>query len=197
MADSKVLDRVRKFINLAAGTGAEAEAAAWKACALIRQYGLDVINPVELNTTYDELAAAKNRVKELEAARVTATDPDDDLHTVLNPSWAANPFAARTPAQPGHTARVYTAPGPPTPSNYVPFVYGAPVQATAAPPQQQPPMTAPRHVAASKFNGKCSHCGKALAQGEPILWQKAVGVWCPTTSCYQDWAALKNINFTP
>lgn len=74
-----VLDRVRKLINLAASSNLkEAERAAYKACALIRDGGLDVCDPAEIDGIYKDLAETQAKVRQLEAP-LASPDPDDDL----------------------------------------------------------------------------------------------------------------------
>jgi hypothetical protein len=78
------LEKVRKLINLASSANQkEAERAAFKACALIRTYGLDVCDPDEIDGIFRKLADAESQVKQLAAK--TATDDEDDGYTIFPP----------------------------------------------------------------------------------------------------------------
>jgi hypothetical protein len=46
----------------------------------------------------------------------------------------------------------------------------------------------------AKFRGTCKKCGKKHDVGDAILWQKNVGSWCQTSSCYNDWLALQRFS---
>lgn len=156
---NQTLDRVRKLINLASSSNLkEAEVAAFRACALIRDYGLDIIDPDDIDAIYEENKALTAKVKELEAANTITED-----HT--SPLTMTGAYVHGATQWPSAAS-----------SGYVPY---------APPAQQQAPMT-PRPLAALRFAGQCRCCGKTINQGEPGLWIKGKGVWC-NDHCYDAW----------
>lgn len=170
-----VLDKVRKLINLAASPNLkEAERAAYKACALIREAGLDVCDPTEIDAIYKELATAQNTVRQLETHRSAPDDADDWLR-------ASGIFTGGF-----HTGGFQTA-NPPPPRTTAP-------RFTSSPTSTQPPMTHPVTISSSLFAGKCKFCQKPYQKGDRILWMKNVGSWCPTTDCYNNWKAAQAFN---
>lgn len=161
-----ILSRIRKFINLAANINQkEAERAAMAACALIRQHRLDVVDPDTIDQLYEQESTLKLKIKELEEA------PRDDVY--LPPSWG--------PTRASGSSGIAT--------------YSTQSFPNTSAPQAQPPMMTPVMMTKAKgglhWAADCKHCGTRLNQGDEGLWQKNVGVWCPHTSCYQDWRAAQ------
>lgn len=165
----KVLDRIRKFINLAASPNLkEAQNAAMQACALIRENGLDVVDPDKIDALYVRESDLQAKVKELEAAKLEVAKDTEWL-----PLTSGSMYHRTSTCQP------------------VGYYVGRPV--TTA----RPPMTAPVLLRKSKggvkYDGnKCLQCSKVLPVGEEALWQDKVGMWCPNTNCYQDWLVAQN-----
>lgn len=176
--DPKTLDKIRKLINLASSNNLqEAQQAAWRACALIREHGIDVVDPDTIDAVYQELSTAQAQLREKPSG--SAFDPaalgaqlGADFATALDAAalgdWAT--ISLKTPRGSRHTTQYHARP----------------------PKSQQPPpvqpMTAPIRLQ-QRFRTPCRYCGAVQAQGAEILWQKDVGTWCATTSCYQDWLA--------
>jgi hypothetical protein len=187
------VERIKAMIQQASSNQGDGQLAAWRACALIRKFGLDIVDPSLVDTLHKEIHTLR---AELEAAKAGMVDEDtgwqprpttppagvqglwtqtfQNLNTgAVGPSPFANPnwFGQQAP--------------PPTP---VP-------QAPPPPPGVGPggsPMMAPAYIASSKFAGKCKTCGKVIDVGDPVRWLKSIGVWCPTTSCYADWLNKQN-----
>jgi hypothetical protein len=176
----KTLDRVRKLIQQSASdTRAEAELAAYKACALIRRAGLEVVDPSELDGLLTENEELKRKVALLEAG----TTPDWDPVT-------AQAHQAFQSTQAFQTHSYYS-----TATMVQPM---GPWQAQVSQPTPPPPAMKHPVPLVSKYVVSCRHCGKRLGVGDPILWQKHVGVWCQTTDCYNNWqASLQPFNMNP
>lgn len=161
-----VIEKVRKLINLAASTNQrEAERAAFKACALIRDHGLDVCDPDVIDGVYKTQQQLEDQVRRLEAA----TESYDG-------GWAPSMKPLKNY---GHVAT----------STSVPLSGGVSApKYTAAPP----PMTVPVALkGGSKFDAICLQCGGHIKAGDPALWQKGKGMWHQTTDCYQKWVAAQ------
>lgn len=186
--------RIKAMIQQASSKQGDGQLAAWQACALIRKFGLDIVDPTLVDTLHKEIHGLK---AELEAAKAGFDDGGPvNVNTgssgwsqtaqvqqfwTQQPQGAPVPRAAPAPAtNPNWFAQTHQ-PAPPTPAPFVP----------PAPPASSP-MTAPVYIASSKFAGRCKHCGKTIDVGDPVRWQKGVGVWCPTTSCYSDWLNNQN-----
>jgi hypothetical protein len=98
------LDKVRKLINLAASPNLrEAERAAHKACALIRDMGLDVCDPDEIDAVYRSLADRDARIHQLESGPAPDTPPS---FVAASYSYAAMSQPAAAP-QPPMTAPTF------------------------------------------------------------------------------------------
>lgn len=185
----KVLDKVRKLIQQTASSSrAEAELAAYKACALIRKVGLEVVDPSELDGVLTENEELKQKVALLEAGVTTEWDPVTAAAQHLGQQ--ASPQAQQA-FRSGQYSSVMT-------STMVQPM--GPWQAQVSQPTP-PPMKHPVPLV-SKYVVSCKHCGKRLGVGDPILWQKQVGVWCQTTDCYNNWQVGQqpfnmNPNFNP
>lgn len=191
--DSKKVEQVKKFVNLAASANlAEAKNAAYKACQLIRQLGLDIVDPEEVNKVFVELAETQKQVKQLEAGAPAAkTLTVDSMTAAINrlntppsvpyrpPTSSADPFdpddifsrdlqaALRgVPTKPQYQS-------PPRPSN-----------------ARNDPMMAPVTMQAQYDQQPCLYCKKVLRRGDQIRWQRGVGIWCPLPAeCYKHWAS--------
>lgn len=211
------LDKVRKLINLAASPNLqEAQHAAYKACALIRDLGLDVCNPDEIDAVYESLADAQAQVRQLERGRPRSSEDPDPFRQragfsgVVPPGQWGSPSYSTASPPPFSTSR--TPPGSrPSPStsssatsprtaspgagaNQTPF------SGSVSPPVTDPPMVNPvRLRGGSRFDTECKQCRKKLVTGSDVLWLKGQGVWCATSTCYQDWVNKTNAlrNFDP
>jgi hypothetical protein len=180
----KALDRVRKLIQQSASSSrAEAELAAYKACALIRKAGLEVVDPSELDGLLTENEELKQKVALLEAG----TTPDWDPVT-------AGQQAAQRAYQAFQSSQAFQ-----THSHYVTSTMVSPMGPWQAQVTQPTPPAMKHPVPlVSKYVVSCKHCGRRLGVGDPILWQKHVGVWCQTTDCYNNWqASLQPFNMNP
>lgn len=191
--------RIKAMIQQASSKQGDGQLAAWQACALIRKFGLDIVDPTLVDTLHKEIHGLK---AELEAAKAGFDDgPAVNPGVVGGLGWAqtaqVQQFWTQQPQGP--------APAPAANPNWFAQTH-QPAPPVAPPPVVPPPvspMTAPVYIASSKFAGRCKHCGKTLDVGDPVRWQKSVGVWCPTTSCYSDWlnnqhqAAAFTSPFTP
>ena len=176
------LEGIRKLIQQASSKEGDGQTAAWRACALIRKFGLDIIDPELLDAVYKENHELKLLV-ETTKPKPSRWDPDED-DDFIDPFSGGFAGLAGTRRHPGATPTV-PRPVPPRP---------APPPTPPPPPAAQPPswaqgqpMTAPIFIAQSKFAGKCKQCGKVINVGDPVRWMKSTGVWCPTTSCYDVW----------
>jgi hypothetical protein len=192
------LDGIRKLIQLACSKEGDGREAAWRACALIRKFGLDIIDPELLDAVYKENHALKQLV-ETTRPKPSRWDPDEDDDFIDPLSWQSGWAGLSGSRHPGATPTAPRQPPRPTPQ---------PVPPAPPPPQPPPswatqgagaPMTAPIFIQQSKFAGKCKHCGKVINVGDPVRWMKSTGVWCPTTSCYNDWVngVTQAANFNP
>jgi hypothetical protein len=185
------LEKVRKLINLASSANQkEAERAAFKACALIRTYGLDVCDPDEIDGIFRKLADAESQVKQLAAK--TATDDEDDGYTIFPPRVYTG-GGGTVVGGGGGTAWTYvgTSTGPVASSGYSSNTTSAgapPMGGSAVVNPAQKPMTAPIKISA-RFDGQCKQCRKRYVVNDEILWQKGVGMWCPSSNCYHLWQA--------
>ena len=188
------VERIKAMIQQASSNQGDGQLAAWRACALIRKFGLDIVDPSLVDTLHKEIHGLK---AELEATKAGA--PDDDVwqprpaqplggtHQTHQTFWTqTSQHVPQTAAVSPHASpNWFGQQAPPTP---VP-------QAPPPPPGVGPagsPMVAPVYIASSKFAGKCKQCGKVIDVGDPVRWLKSVGVWCPTTSCYSDWLNRQN-----
>lgn len=198
------IERLKAMIQQASSKEGDGQQAAWKACAIIRKFGLDIVDPVLVDSLHEE----NHRLRvQLEAAKQGAdlTDPDVD-------QWGASSsgnFGSVSMNQP--VGGGFGGAQPPNSSFFSSFSGGfggagktktkpAATQPTQPPvAAQQPAMGAPRLLQSSAFAGKCKQCGKVINKGDPVKWQKSVGVWCPTTSCYNDWLTNQSsaANFNP
>ena len=159
------LEGIRKLIQQACSPHGDGEQAAWRACALIRKFGLDVVDPELLDGLYRENHSLK---AQLTAAEQQLSELPRNKKRPFGQSGAVSPwppFAAPVPP--------FVAPPPPVPPTPAAPAHGA--------------MTSPVFIAQSKFAGRCKQCRKTVNIGDPVQWQKAVGVWCGGTSCYADW----------
>jgi hypothetical protein len=182
------VERIKAMIQQASSNQGDGQLAAWRACALIRKFGLDIVDPSLVDNLHKEIHGLK---AQLEAAKAGFDDggpttPVTGMGFAQTASvqqfWTQQPQAAAPRANPNWFAGQQA---PPTP---VP-------QAPPPPPGVGPagsPMSAPAYIAHSKFAGKCKTCGKVIDVGDPVRWLKSVGVWCPTTSCYADWLNKQN-----
>ena len=169
MAEDKVLDAVRKLVNLAASPHrAEAESAAFRACQLIRKYGLEIIDPAEMDKLLQANTELQERVRLLEQT--------------------VGPVGGKT--QQSNYGGFSATP----PNSWYQAAYHAASSQTVPPPSAatgpSAPMTAPRFIAQSQFDGKCYFCGTPFRRGDSILWMRGVGTWCANgKDCYQQWDA--------
>jgi hypothetical protein len=177
----KILDRVKKLIQQTASSNrAEAEAAAYRACVLIRKHGLELVDPAEMDTILTESEELKQRVLQLEAG-IDRSEWD----TITAAARQLGQQAAQQAAQAfGSNVVLHS-------SHYVTMTSAPPFQASN--PAQSSPMAHPVPLS-SKYAVTCKYCGKRLGVGDPILWQRSVGVWCQTTDCYNNWVNLQNFN---
>jgi len=175
------VDRVKDLINLATSEGVEGANAAKLACALIRQYRFDVVDPDQINGIYKQLSDAKQKLLELEAKAASSNELDDDDTVVY--------FGGATRTANMQFNNGWTNVTPPTPPKQT---Y---TQAPPPPAAPMPPMTSPRPIIA-KMTSRCLFCQKILNKGEEVQWQKAVGTWCPTSDCYLNWKNRGNFNPT-
>lgn len=158
------LDRIRKLINLASSTNRqEADRAAYMACALIREHGLDIVDPDQINEIYESTARLEAKVQQLEAVKpVHVNDPDADTFNF-------------------NRAKTRPAPAPfSTPYSNIPHK-------SQQRPSQQRPLDAPVAIT-SKFAGVCKQCGVRHGIGDQLVWMPGIpkGVWCGN-ACYQQW----------
>lgn len=164
------VERIKDLIQLASSDAGDGVAAAKRACALIRKFGLDIVDPTLVDNLYKEVHHLK---VELEAAKAGASQPSSGAA----PNFGGG-FGGAVPSGFGSTA------------SYVTSYYHHHTQ--PAPPPAQQPMTAPVKVTL-KFRGKCKQCGKSYDIGEEALWVSQTGIWCPTRSCYSDWLHKQNV----
>lgn len=193
------IEGIRKLIQQASSKEGDGQVAAWRVCALIRKFGLDIIDPSLLNEVYTENHRLKAQLDVVKAGGALPDDAEDDLFAGGKPIFGgttqAKPWKPWQKPQPTGTANTANAPWnpppqpPPTPQPQP----GWGAQAAAQ------PMTAPVFVQAAKFTARCKQCSKVLNVGEPLRWIQGKGVWCPTTSCYNDWAngQQQAANFNP
>ncbi|CAN5679411.1 hypothetical protein BH24ACT15_BH24ACT15_32200 [soil metagenome] len=129
-----------------------------RACALIRDHGLDIAEPGEINGIYKELDAAQDRVRALEAGQPLLTDDMDDA-----PAQWQKGAALKSQWQKG--AVVSSSVSWRTPAPNVPI----------------------RLRGGARWRSLCLYCSAWIPVGAEILWQKNVGAWCGTSSCYHEW----------
>jgi len=154
------LEGIRKLIQQASSPQADGEQAARRVCALIRKFGLDVVDPDLLDGLYKENHELKALLGALEADRPVRRPAATTAVTGGWPPGAAQFWSGR---------RTVTTPPP------------------VVPPPAQSPMASPVFIAQSKFAGRCKQCRKTINIGDPVHWQKSVGVWCGSSPCYTDW----------
>lgn len=184
------VERIKQLIQQASSPHGDGQQAAYRACALIRKFGLDVVDPAlvdDLHKTIHQLRV------ELSAAKTGDVDvsfgmPGPQTHgggMHANSSWQTSMRSHSTrPSPSGFGGSVH-----------VPWTAPPPPRATPPPPPQpvQPPPAAAKSPMAgpmlikAKFNGRCIQCKTPYSIDDPIQWQKHVGAWCPTSSCYNDW----------
>ena len=194
------VERIKALIQQASSPAGDGAAAAIRACALIRKFDLDVVDPMlvdglykEIHTLRVELEASKavneqgaassspnfggsvNLSGILTSAFTSAYHPSTMPMTASTMPWPPNNWSSPPPPAAG-----------PSPSHATPSAAGAPSN-----------MTAPRLIKL-KFRGKCSQCGRAYDVDDEALWLKIAGqgtrIWCPpnvSPRCYPDWQRLQ------
>lgn len=175
------IDGIKKLIQQASSNvRPEAEQAAYRACALIRKFGLDVVDPALLDSIYAE----NHRLKaELDAAKTGSFDagPLGGGRASVPPS-SGFPSSGFSGFQTQHVSTASSHP------SYAQPQYHA---------NPSPPMVSPQFLAKSKFAGKCKQCGKVLNVDDPVHWIKKVGIWCGLTTCYQLWRVNQSPPYGP
>lgn len=180
---SDVLDRVKKLIQQTASPErGEAELAAYRACALIRKHGLELVDPDEIDVILKESEELKQKVLQLEAGIDT-----DDWDRIQQAAQQLGQQAAQQAQQAFRSTQSFSS------ASYATIATASapmgPWQAQVSQPTP-PPMNYPVPLT-SKYSVTCKQCQKRLGVGDPILWQRGVGVWCQTTDCYNNWQATQ------
>jgi hypothetical protein len=197
------IEGIRKLIQQASSTvRPEAEQAAWRACALIRKFKLDVVDPSLVDDLHKEIHALRAQLTAAKAGAPLDDDDDDPFGigpTSPNYGYSAVYTSTQAPSPGGFStfaatrgfsggANPYTGQPNPRPRRPTPPP-APPPRRPAAPPKPRVPQA--QYFAQSQFNGQCLHCGKPYKKGTPIQWARGVGTWCATSTCYSDWVAIQ------